>query len=173
MKKGIKYTGILLFIIGLFYFLYLFNWEGAIEKEVHYLPFPYVGPVLIYFDQKDGMQKERINGARLYRISSAGVLKTKFKANDGWIPNDSIVQLFYVDSLNNVVGRIPYSHLLTYDTIITKNYIGATQQVYHSSTINNESIVYLKYIVDTLNTIFEKYPNFSYGGPGIGLKDLK
>lgn len=170
MKLPLKYIILLATVFCVAYFIFSCN-NGDIQEEIHYIQYPYVGPVFIYFDQKDGAKKEIEKGRRIYRILKNGTLKTKFKPNAGWISSDTTIQLFYVDSNNNILSRIPYVHIWPYDSIVKKQFIGATKQVYHGSTVNGKSISYLKYTIDTLSIVFDKYPDLD-SGPGVPLEQL-
>lgn len=83
MKKTFKTIGIfILVLIGFLLFRY-FYYEG--KGEVFVLPDNYTGAVIILFDESDGIP-EKIDelGDRVYEIPSSGILKTKFKFQEGF-----------------------------------------------------------------------------------------
>lgn len=87
MKKVFKTRGailsiLILLIAGFVLFWYFYN-KG--KGEVFVLPDNYTGAVIILFDESDGItEKYDENGNRVYEIPSSGILKTKFKFQEGF-----------------------------------------------------------------------------------------
>jgi len=70
------------------------------EKEKYRIPYGYEGQVFIFFNRADGAEKKYENGFRIYDIPTNGILKTKFKPNNGFQSIGDYVYV-YVDSKNN------------------------------------------------------------------------
>lgn len=87
MKKTLKTKGtilkILIFLfIGSILFWYFFN---KVKGEVYVLPDTYKGAVIIFFNETNGApEKFDDNGNRIYEVPSTGILKTKFKFQEGF-----------------------------------------------------------------------------------------
>jgi len=65
------------------------------EDTIRLIPEGYEGPVMIIYNQKDGVPKEYEENKRVYRIPDNGLLRTQFEPNYG-VQNH---QFFYVDSI--------------------------------------------------------------------------
>lgn len=63
---------------------------------------------MIFFDQQDGQEKAWEGEARLYRIPTSGIMKSRFPKNGGCM-SDGRITFFYLDSLGN---RIPLLYFL-------------------------------------------------------------
>jgi hypothetical protein len=87
MKKTSKTIGtilciLILLITGYMLFWYFYN-KG--KGEVFVLPDNYTGAVIILFDESNGIfEKIDEDGNRIYEIPSSGILKTKFKFQEGF-----------------------------------------------------------------------------------------
>ena len=87
MKKTSKIIGtilciLILLITGYMLFWYFYN-KG--KREVFVLPDNYTGAVIILFGESDGIpEKIDEDGNRIYEIPSSGILKTKFKFQEGF-----------------------------------------------------------------------------------------
>lgn len=87
MKKTFKtkgtILGVLIFLfIGWIFFGYFYN---KANSEIFVLPDGYTGAVIILFDEDNGTpEKLDDDGNRVFEIPSSGVLKTKFKFQEGF-----------------------------------------------------------------------------------------
>lgn len=70
------------------------------------VPNGYIGWIFIFYDQKNGEIEKYEDGRRLYKIPANGILKTKFKDNEGWMDNREIRQVYYVDTHQVKVRKI-------------------------------------------------------------------
>lgn len=87
MKKIYKVFGyVLLGVLLLLGIIYLSQqWYYTAEDEVFVLPDGFEGAVIILFNEKNGQSEEYDNkGNRVYNIPGNGVLKTRFKFQEGW-----------------------------------------------------------------------------------------
>jgi hypothetical protein len=140
--------------------------------EIHYIPNNYVGPVYIYFNQRDGANREFLDSKRLYRIPGTGNLKTKFKPNTGWYKNDNITEIYYVDDADTRIKRLEFRNMIATDSMRNQNMVGVTGIGHHSMSSDKGDLIYIKYIVDTLSLIAKKYPNYVLIGPSLPWKEL-
>ncbi|HEX6588224.1 MAG TPA: hypothetical protein VF039_04330 [Longimicrobiales bacterium] len=63
----------------------VYLWDRG-EGEVHILPDGFEGPVLILYDQPDGLPaRYDDDGRRLFEIPRSGVMRTRMEPNDGWV----------------------------------------------------------------------------------------
>ena len=86
-------------IVLLFTFLLLGSCNSRrniTDGEMHIFPKDYTGLVTIIFNQPDGEAPEMVNGMRVYRIPSSGVLKTQFKFVAGYF-SCNLLRYCYVD----------------------------------------------------------------------------
>lgn len=87
MKKVFKVLAyILLVLLLLWGIIYLFwQWHYTAEDEVFVLPDDFKGAVIVLYNKKDGQpEKYDEKGNRVYTIPENGILKTKFKFQEGW-----------------------------------------------------------------------------------------
>lgn len=59
------------------------------QNSIHLIPEGYIGPIIIIFDQPNGLKKRYEKGWRVYEIPNNGILKTQFG------PTYGIQQHFY------------------------------------------------------------------------------
>jgi hypothetical protein len=60
------------------------------EPELHIISEGYQGYVIIIFDDPNGHEVKYKDDFRVYEIPPEGILRTKFKAQAGWIPNGKL-----------------------------------------------------------------------------------
>lgn len=65
------------------------------EPEIHLIPKDYTGPVIIIFDDKQGVPAKYENGNRVYEIPQDGVLRTQFKKQQGSIAPGKLKYYYY------------------------------------------------------------------------------
>jgi hypothetical protein len=137
------------FILGLL----LLSWScnKPFEPESHFLPKGYRGPVVIIYNQKDGLIKEYLDGRRIYRIPKSGILKTQFDENNCEMPYErrkEFVKFFYIEN-NEIVENIPWKDSLIMDQ---PNILMASPQVSGGFTYEGIQIDdALYYQVDSTN----------------------
>lgn len=76
------------------------NQATKCEKEVYLIPSGFQGRIMIFFNQPDGQEVAYEGDARLYKIPSGGLMKSKFPKNGGCM-NDHRLAFYYLDSLGN------------------------------------------------------------------------
>lgn len=64
--------------------LILTNCNTKGEQEIIIVPRNFKGYIIIIHNQKDGMPTKYQSNKRVYEIPQNGILKTKFKINEGW-----------------------------------------------------------------------------------------
>ncbi|MBK9960361.1 MAG: hypothetical protein IPP06_03230 [Saprospiraceae bacterium] len=64
------------------------------EPELHIFNKGFQGYVIIIFNDFSGQEVKYKDGFRVYEIPSNGILRTKFKAQTGWIPNNKLKYCF-------------------------------------------------------------------------------
>ena len=88
--------------------LQLTSCTNDVEGEIHLIPKGYEGPVIIAFDEQNGMPEKYENGSRVYEIPNDGVLRTQFKPQkEGYIPMENL-KYYYYDS--NGRNELTYLH---------------------------------------------------------------
>lgn len=112
------------------------------EYTVRLIPEGYTGPVVIFFNQKNGESKEYEDGKRIYKIPRNGVLKTKFEPNYG-IQNH---QFFYVNEKGDRT-EIPFIAIQQSDSVTkiedkTKIYAFAEEAFSEGFGINANNLKY-------------------------------
>ncbi len=78
--------------------------QDKVVEEVYLIPNNYIGTIDIYFDAKDGTEKEYKDSVRIFRIPKTGVLKTKFPYCKGTYLKDSR-KYYYLN--NNQRTKLP------------------------------------------------------------------
>lgn len=109
MKKTFRVFGyILLGLLLIWSIMYLLEqWCYKAESEIFILPDNFEGAVIVLYNEKDGEpEKYDKKGNRVYDIPENGLLKTRFKFQDGWRDIKYIqrngVQLRYLLPSDNV-----------------------------------------------------------------------
>jgi hypothetical protein len=87
------------------------NRSTPCEKEIYLLPKGFQGVIIVFFDQPDGQSIQYEDSARVYRIPSSGIIKTKFPKNGGCM-GDNRIHFFNTDSLGN---RVPLDYFMNVD----------------------------------------------------------
>src|SRR4051812_41939985 len=72
-------------------------------NEIYLIPKGYIGDVIIFFDQPDGVIPEVENGSYVYKIPEDGILKVKTQGGVGIFHKD----FYYIDA-NNQRQKIEY-----------------------------------------------------------------
>ena len=73
----------MLFLWGAAYLFW--QWYYKAEDEIFVLPNDFEGAVIVLYNKKDGQpEKYDEKGNRVYTIPKNGILKTKFKFQEGW-----------------------------------------------------------------------------------------
>lgn len=66
------------------------------ESEIHLIPREYKGPVIIIFNEKNGVPEKYENGSRVYEIPTNGILRTRFRQQKrGYIAPDKVRYYYY------------------------------------------------------------------------------
>lgn len=83
MIRYFKYFAVTLMVLVGTYFI-VSVYMGKADDEKHILPNGFTGPVLIFFNQRDGVDVPIEDGTRIYRIPKSGKLVTSLPPNYGW-----------------------------------------------------------------------------------------
>jgi len=98
--------------------LLLFRCTPQREDAIYLLPNAFEGNVVLVFDQPNGTPVEYLNGCRVYRIPSTGILKTKFISNPSGY---AVAKFCYATQFTGAVqktGCLPYIN--TIDSSVTQ-----------------------------------------------------
>lgn len=88
--------------------LQLASCTNIVEGEIHLIPKGYEGPVIIVFDQQNGVPEKYENGSRVYEIPNDGVLRTQFKPQEeGYIPMEKLKYYYYDSNGRNEITYLP------------------------------------------------------------------
>jgi hypothetical protein len=92
IKVQIKNKIIMLFnkLISIMFILFFASCFQKAEPELHIISEGYQGYVIIIFDDPNGHEVKYKDDFRVYEIPPEGILRTKFKAQAGWIPNGKL-----------------------------------------------------------------------------------
>jgi hypothetical protein len=92
------------------------------EKEIYLLPKDFKGIILVFFNQDDGLPCEYEEDARLYRVPSTGLFKSRFKPNGGCMA-DHRIRFFYPDSLTGRKELLYFMDIEKDEIPLDKNYV--------------------------------------------------
>jgi hypothetical protein len=87
MNKKIKTIGIIFGVLLILFigFILFWNYYSKADNELFILPENYTGAVIVLFDKADGItEKFDKEGNRVLEIPPSGILKTKFKFQEGF-----------------------------------------------------------------------------------------
>lgn len=132
--------------------------------ELHILPKNYIGRVVILFNQKDGKDKNFINGKKVYNIPDCGYLKTKFLRPKGelGIPESQYFTYVYLGG-----DTIPFlSNTSKIDSSMLNKVYAFSHTLGEYGFSETENYELVEYFVDTLKNM-NKYKAF-----GIKKEDL-
>src|SRR5699024_2201929 len=75
----------------------------------YYLPANYnKNYIVVFFDQENGLPKERADGKKIFRIPESGILYTQEEQQiDRWFSEE----YFFVNESNQLTKISPYSHI--------------------------------------------------------------
>lgn len=76
------------------------------SPEMHILPKGFQGYVIIIFNDPGGQDEKYENGYRVYEIPPNGILRTKFKSQDGWIMNGKLKYYYYSNGVKEEISFI-------------------------------------------------------------------
>lgn len=116
------------------------------EPELHIFNEGFQGYVIIIFDDNQGKEVKYINGYRVYEIPSDGILRTKFKLQTGWIPNDKLRYSYDPNGQGKFIEC----------KVIEGEIIDSISNCIHNKEISDGMI---RYIVSPLNKIEFYYNN--------------
>ncbi len=150
----IKSLSALFILYGLYLLWAIFAFGGGCNKmksETHILPNGYIGMVYVFFNQKEGNPKEYENDTRIYRIPKSGVLRTRNKANTGWMDTKRNLNFYYAENdsliiLNKYISARDSIAKLDSNSIVVFEYgIGKGWEAFGQGYLETAS-----YIVDSL-----------------------
>jgi hypothetical protein len=97
--KAIRFF-ILLFLSFLLNGSCRINWQEAL---IYYIPYGYIGSLLIVYDQKNGQAKEYEDGRRVYRFDQNGILLTQFPIDKPGVRSQN--EIFYIKDNEKIAVR--------------------------------------------------------------------
>lgn len=62
--------------------------------------------IIIFYDQKDGVSKERIDGKRLFKIPNSGIFYTQYNMQREWVK----YKYYYIDDDGTVLKQIKHRY---------------------------------------------------------------
>jgi hypothetical protein len=154
-------------------FFFTLGCINGIEEEVYFIPEGFIGAGRIIFSQETGVAAEYEGNSRIYRMPPNGILITRFKTNAGIIKNKNIRRYYYTNNLGEITDTIPSLYLETPDEVEAMNQVGVINFGYIGTSLDNNEIQYLFFMVDTVNRIFQKYERIQDDNYGTILNALK
>ncbi len=145
--------------------LFLLSCNSFLEKELIFVPFNFIGPLYIVYNQDDGVDKTyHKNGAIIYNIPDCGVLKCNYAPNEGIsFDMNKTVKVFYKNK-DKIEGQlrlyndsIDLRDLKPFDVVAQVKFSG---KLTISSNGHKLEYPYLGIVVDTLKNFYNtKYEN--------------
>lgn len=80
--------------LPVFYGMHIWIASRFVQKELYLIPERYTGPILVLFDQSGGQSERFENDARVYQVSSSGIVRTQFNPQRMWYEPS----FYYLDS---------------------------------------------------------------------------
>lgn len=119
--------------------------------ELHILPKGYIGRVVILFNQKDGREKQFVDGKKVYNIPDCGYLKTKFLRPRGSLGIPESAYFTYVYSNGDT---IPYlSNTSQVDSSRLNEVFSFSHTIGEYGFSETEEYELVEYFVDTLKNM--------------------